>query len=127
MGAARGLRPVRQGVGAAASVVAYAAIRVLIRAAALPPVRRIPVHGRAVARPHRLGTVVIVWFVKVYQDSFLRDRLKQDGRTCVYLPTCTDYAQRAVRKYGLLRGLLITGDRFRRCSEGGGGSYVDFP
>ncbi|MFD4385861.1 membrane protein insertion efficiency factor YidD [Streptomyces sp. NPDC058486] len=70
---------------------------------------------------------MIVWFVKVYQESFLRDRLKQDGRTCVYLPTCTDYAQRAVTKYGLFRGLMLTGDRFRRCTEGGGGSYVDFP
>ncbi|MFD4371281.1 membrane protein insertion efficiency factor YidD [Streptomyces sp. NPDC058527] len=111
---------------APASVVAYAGVRLLIRLAPRPNARAEP-PVRAVARPHRAGRVVIVWFVKVYQESFLRDRLKQDGRTCVYLPTCTDYAQRAVTKYGLFRGLMLTGDRFRRCTEGGGGSYVDFP
>lgn len=78
-------------------------------------------------RPHRASLVVITWFDSSYQGSFLRDRLKRRGNVCVYLPTCTEYAQRAVLRYGIFRGLMLTGDRFRRCAEGGSGSYVDFP
>jgi putative component of membrane protein insertase Oxa1/YidC/SpoIIIJ protein YidD len=95
----------------------------LIRLAPSPNLVRAPV----AARPHPISAAVIRWFNSAYQASFLRGRLKARGNTCVYLPTCTEYAQRAVLKYGLIGGLALTGDRFRRCAEGGSGSYIDFP
>jgi putative component of membrane protein insertase Oxa1/YidC/SpoIIIJ protein YidD len=108
---------------AAVSFVAYAALRFLMWVAPHPTA------GAALVslRPHRTSAAVMRWFNSAYQASSLRGRLKRQGKTCVYLPSCTDYAQRAVSKYGLLRGLMLTGDRFRRCAEGGSGSYVDFP
>lgn len=105
------------------SNAAYAAVQVLIRVAPRP-------NNNARQRPlrhHHASRLPVAWFVHAYQRSGLRDRLKSEGRACVYLPSCTDYAERAVLTYGLFRGLLLTGDRFRRCSEGGQGSYVDFP
>ncbi|CAM3195276.1 hypothetical protein PSET11_01823 [Arthrobacter ulcerisalmonis] len=101
---------------------AYAAVKVLIRIAPRPNTEYPQPAGA-----HRWSRLPVTWFVGAYQRSPLRDRLKSEGRQCVYLPSCTEYAERAVLTYGFWRGLMLTGDRFRRCSEGGHGSYVDFP
>ncbi len=37
-------------------------------------------------------------------------------RTCKYEPTCSDYAVRAVREFGILRGLVLAGWRLLRCN-----------
>ena len=110
-------------MNAPATVAAYASIRLLVWVAPRP--KGVP--KQIDAHPHQAAGLVIAWFGKAYQASFLRDSLKRSGNACVYLPTCTDYAERAVLKYGVVRGLMLTGDRFRRCTEGGSGSYVDFP
>lgn len=116
-------RRVREALTAVPSLVAYVVIRVLMRIAPSPV-------GPPPARPHRPhphSRATIAWFRRMYQGSPLRAQLQARGNRCVYLPTCTEYAERAVERYGLVRGLQLTGDRFRRCSEGGTGSYVDFP
>lgn len=113
----------RDAVAAVPSLLAFIAIRLLMRIAPSPV-------GRPKARPvraHTRGHALVAWFGRMYQRSPLRDRLRARGNRCVYVPTCTEYAERAVERYGLVRGLLLTGDRFRRCAEGGTGSYVDFP
>lgn len=114
---------VRDRVAAVPSVVAFIAIRVLMRIAPSPA-------GHPPARPRRAhprSRAVVAWFGRMYQRSPLRARLRARGNRCVYVPTCTEYAERAVERYGLIRGLQLTGDRFRRCADGGTGSYVDFP
>lgn len=37
-------------------------------------------------------------------------------RRCKYEPTCSRYAQQAVREYGILRGLLLAAWRLLRCN-----------
>lgn len=113
----------RDAVAAIPSLAAFVAIRVLMRIAP-SPVEHPP------ARPHRThprGRAVVAWFGRMYQRSPLRAQLRARGNRCVYVPTCTEYAERAVERYGIVRGLQLTGDRFRRCADGGTGSYVDFP
>lgn len=127
----RALSGLRAGAAFFPSLIAYGALRVLMRVAPEPPAHPhtdddvILIQGQHARR--RLSTRLINAFVFVYQRSAVRDALQRQGRQCVYLPTCTEYAVRAVQKHGLRRGLLITGDRFRRCSEGGQGAFVDFP
>jgi uncharacterized protein len=41
---------------------------------------------------------------------------------CRYYPTCSQYAVQAIRRYGVLRGLVLAGWRLLRCnpwSDGG--------
>ncbi len=37
-------------------------------------------------------------------------------RRCKYEPTCSAYAEQAVREYGILRGLVLAGWRLLRCN-----------
>jgi uncharacterized protein len=44
-------------------------------------------------------------------------------RRCKYEPTCSAYALRAVREYGILRGLALAGWRLLRCNPLSHGGY----
>ena len=47
------------------------------------------------------------------------------GHRCVYEPSCSRYAELAIRQYGLVRGTTLTLKRLKRCRPGQGG--VDLP
>ncbi len=47
-------------------------------------------------------------------------------RRCKYHPSCSHYAVSAIRRYGILRGLILTGWRLLRCNPWSHGG-VDFP
>ncbi|AUD07522.1 membrane protein insertion efficiency factor YidD [Spirosoma pollinicola] len=47
------------------------------------------------------------------------------GQRCVYEPTCSRYAELALRKHGFSKGLSSSFKRLHRCRPGAGG--VDLP
>jgi len=76
--------------------------------------------------PH--GDKIITLSIFLYKRSLIHRYLHRNYDTrCVYIPSCSDYAMLAVRKYGLARGLILIGGRFRRCGQTDHGDYVDFP
>jgi len=44
-------------------------------------------------------------------------------RRCKYEPTCSRYAVESIRKYGILRGLVLAGWRLLRCNPWSLGGY----
>jgi putative membrane protein insertion efficiency factor len=44
-------------------------------------------------------------------------------RRCKYEPTCSLYAVQAIRRFGILRGLVLTGWRLLRCNPFSHGGY----
>jgi putative membrane protein insertion efficiency factor len=44
-------------------------------------------------------------------------------RRCKYEPTCSRYAIDAIRRYGILRGLVLAGWRLLRCNPWSHGGY----
>ena len=42
---------------------------------------------------------------------------------CKYHPTCSAYALQAVRRYGILRGLVLAGWRLLRCNPWSHGGF----
>jgi putative membrane protein insertion efficiency factor len=38
------------------------------------------------------------------------------GARCRYYPSCSEYAAQAIRRYGILRGLVLAGWRLLRCN-----------
>jgi len=44
-------------------------------------------------------------------------------RRCKYEPTCSRYAARAVREFGILRGLVLAAWRLLRCNPFSHGGY----
>lgn len=49
------------------------------------------------------------------------------GRTCRYLPTCSEYADEAVARFGVWPGLWMGLARFSRCRPGGASGYDPVP
>jgi len=45
------------------------------------------------------------------------------GRSCRYLPTCSDYADEAIHRHGLWAGGWMAAARICRCRPGGGDGY----
>ena len=44
-------------------------------------------------------------------------------RRCKYHPTCSEYAVRAIGRYGILRGVVLAGWRLLRCNPFSHGGY----
>lgn len=47
--------------------------------------------------------------------------------TCIYTPTCSQYAIEAVEKYGALKGGYLTTKRILRCNPFAKGGYDPVP
>jgi putative membrane protein insertion efficiency factor len=45
------------------------------------------------------------------------------GQRCRYYPTCSDYAVQAIRRFGILRGLVLAGWRLLRCNPWSRGGF----
>jgi putative membrane protein insertion efficiency factor len=67
----------------------------------------------------RLARAVVVAPIVAYQ------RLISPAipRRCKYEPTCSRYAVEAIRRYGILRGLVLAGWRLLRCNPWSHGGY----
>ncbi|MDE1170342.1 MAG: membrane protein insertion efficiency factor YidD [Verrucomicrobium sp.] len=49
------------------------------------------------------------------------------GASCRYTPTCSAYAQQAIRLHGPARGALLGARRICRCHPWGGGGHDPVP
>jgi putative membrane protein insertion efficiency factor len=49
------------------------------------------------------------------------------GGQCRYLPTCSQYTETAISRYGLWAGTWIGFARFQRCGPGGASGYDPVP
>ncbi|MES2558753.1 MAG: membrane protein insertion efficiency factor YidD [Bacteroidota bacterium] len=43
--------------------------------------------------------------------------------SCRYTPTCSQYAEEAIRKYGVFKGIYLGVKRLSRCHPWGGSGY----
>jgi uncharacterized protein len=77
---------------------------------AIPPVHE---HSRAETNP-------LIRFYQNYVSPL-------SGSTCHYTPTCSRYTGEAIRKFGLLKGIVMGTDRLIRCHPGQRDYPVDPP
>jgi len=55
---------------------------------------------------------VMIRFVRFFQIYIS----PQDGPNCRYKPTCSQYILICIKRYGALKGLIMTSDRYLRCN-----------
>lgn len=77
----------------------------------------------ATSRRRSAGVAIALWLLRGYQ--LLVSPLL--GRTCRFLPTCSDYAREALEQHGLLRGGWLVLRRLARCHPWGGQGYDPVP
>jgi hypothetical protein len=49
------------------------------------------------------------------------------GCNCRYLPSCSHYAEEALKRHGWLKGLKLTATRLFRCNPFGGSGFDPVP
>jgi len=49
----------------------------------------------------------------LFYKSFISS---QDGQSCSFTPSCSEYSILYIRKYGVVKGVLATFDRISRCN-----------
>ena len=62
-------------------------------------------------RKTRAGAWILVRAINAYQRSWSTSFVG----TCIYTPTCSVYALRAIQRYGAIRGVVLTMTRLMRC------------
>lgn len=67
---------------------------------------------------------VCIRLIRIYQKYI--SPWKPYGR-CKYYPTCSNYAIEAYRKYGFLKGTILTVWRILRCNPFSKGGYDPVP
>lgn len=67
---------------------------------------------------------ILIGMVKIYQKYL--SPLKGYS-TCIYFPTCSQYAVEAIEKYGALKGGLLAVWRILRCNPFAKGGYDPVP
>ncbi|MCI8408034.1 MAG: membrane protein insertion efficiency factor YidD [Lachnospiraceae bacterium] len=67
---------------------------------------------------------LLIFFIKFYQRYL--SPLKGHG-TCIYTPTCSQYAKEALEKYGVIKGSLLSIWRILRCNPFAKGGYDPVP
>jgi len=70
---------------------------------------------RAAALPRLVALAPILLYQRVISPAL--------PRRCKYEPTCSRYAVQAIRRYGVLRGLVLAGWRLLRCNPWSYGGY----
>jgi uncharacterized protein len=53
---------------------------------------------------------VLIHLINLYQKIPLKQQ-----KSCVFIPTCSEYTKEALEKYGLLKGLFMGLRRILRC------------
>lgn len=67
---------------------------------------------------------ILIGLVKIYQKYL--SPLKGHS-TCIYFPTCSQYAVEAIEKHGALKGGLLAVWRILRCNPFAKGGYDPVP
>jgi len=85
-----------------------------------------PLHADRGAEPHgRYGIMarLLVVIIQVYRLTLSALM----GRTCRFAPTCSEYGETAIRRFGAWRGGWLALFRFLRCRPGGRHGFDPVP
>ncbi len=71
----------------------------------------------------RIPSTIAIWLITFYRVAIS----PIFPSCCRFVPTCSEYALTAFKRYGFWRGLKLTTKRILRCRPGGGYGYDPVP
>ncbi len=69
-------------------------------------------------------TRLLVFLIHIYQ-KYISPLKKRPS--CIFVPTCSEYAIQALNKYGFFKGIFLTTKRILRCNPFSKGGYDPVP
>ena len=81
--------------------------------------------GHAIDNEKPVGPVALVMIGLIRLYRYTLSSLV--GRTCRFLPTCSEYGEEAIRRHGAWRGGWLTFFRLARCRPGAEHGYDPVP
>jgi putative membrane protein insertion efficiency factor len=57
----------------------------------------------------------LILLIKIYQKTLSKILRFYFGPGCRFIPTCSDYAQKAISKHGIIRGGCLSVQRILSC------------
>jgi hypothetical protein len=54
---------------------------------------------------------LVIFLIKIYQKTL--GVIK--GNTCIFYPTCSEYSKEAIKKYGIIKGFVMSIKRISKC------------
>jgi putative membrane protein insertion efficiency factor len=79
-----------------------------------------------IGSPARGGVIMLLRAVRVLLLPF-QGMVSLTPRVCKYEPSCSCYAEQAIRRHGVARGLGLAGWRLLRCNPWSKGGYDPVP
>jgi putative membrane protein insertion efficiency factor len=65
-------------------------------------------------------SMLFIGLINLYQRVF---SAREGSATCQFRPSCSHFGAMAIKKYGVVQGTLMTGDRLLRCNQWTRGNY----
>jgi hypothetical protein len=74
-------------------------------------------------------TALLIWTLRILRAALtpFQAMVSLTPRTCRYEPTCSHYAEQAIRRHGPIRGLALATGRLLRCHPWSRGGYDPVP
>ncbi len=67
---------------------------------------------------------ILVFVINIYRRFISPLKMRP---TCIYVPTCSEYAAEAIQKYGSFKGSYLAAKRLLRCHPFAKGGYDPVP
>jgi uncharacterized protein len=78
------------------------------------PYRRPYIYKDEASVLKKINPVNIIFGVTLFVYQNLLS--KQISADCLYTPSCSEFSKNAIRKYGLVKGIILSDDRLHRCN-----------
>ena len=72
---------------------------------------------------NKIFTYPLIVFIKIYQYTVS----PIIGQNCRYLPTCSEYTIECLKKFGLIKGFILSFKRVSKCHPWGSHGYDPIP
>ena len=63
-----------------------------------------------------------LWSIRFYQNFISSQHNSQ--QMCTFVPSCSRFGMKAIKKFGALKGVLVASDRLQRCNHTADRQYV---
>ena len=69
---------------------------------------------------------IAILFIDLYKLVFSNTLVFLFGGGCRFIPTCSEYSKEAIKRYGALKGTMLSIKRVLKCHPFSKASYYDY-